>query len=185
MEQQYYGYGAEFNPNGKGMFYPAYMSLEDLQDFAYTFMKQLLGSIVYAEAKAAKIDGGLGLAWEIHEFSEDPDSKKEVWLSRKYSFSMEASWKISMLKDHWLSGGYAPRCQDMDHGLTELQKATTKLQEALKAKYYDRSTNPLQNKYLKNSNWTNILSISLRSFGQQPPKKDRGTKRIRDFAKFS
>src|ERR1700754_860786 len=94
-----YAYSGEFSPNGNGIFYPAYMPLEDLTKFAFEFVHQLLGAPEYAEVKVSRVDGGLGLSWQILEFREDADDKKIVWLSRKYSFCMASSWKISMSKD--------------------------------------------------------------------------------------
>lgn len=180
-ENNEYGCGMEFRVNDNGAFYPAYMPKEDLQDLAWAFAKHIQGEIDYAEVKVAQIDDGKGLNWEIVEYSEDPHCK-QVWLSRKHTFSLWPSWRVCGFHDHWLSGR-TPRCEHMPAMEKDMQALVHQFLTGLATKYSTAELadlfSPQLDKHLRNRNWTNILSIGTRSFEEQNKRMKRFTKEIR------
>jgi hypothetical protein len=178
-----YSYGREFSINGNGIYYPSSMPLIELQKFAFNFTHQIISEVFYAEVKIVQTMDGKGLEWEISEFTEDSDNKKIVWLSRKYTFIIEPSWKVNLSYDHWYSGGVQERCQRNQYMDNRLQEVVMKLQDEIKTAYWSPSYYPRIDKYLKNRNWTNILSLGKRSFREQTVKKDNLTEGALKFAK--
>ncbi|WP_142685427.1 hypothetical protein [Chitinophaga polysaccharea] len=180
------GYGQEFRVNDNGVLYPAYLPQEDLQLLAYKFTSYLLGAIDRAEVKVVQTHDGKGLDWEITQFSEGADDKPKLRICRKYTLSLWPSWKVCGCHDHWLSY-LTPRCQYSDTLDRTMQVIVDEFRTELKHKYSDGHRKwffPQLDKYLRNRNWTNIISIYKKSFSQQPLKVDRRAKEIRDDAKW-
>ncbi|TKC60179.1 hypothetical protein FBD94_14800 [Pedobacter hiemivivus] len=178
-----YSYGHEFTINSNGIYYPSTMPLIELQKFASNFTHQIISEVFYAEVKIVQIMDGKGLEWEISEFTEDSGNKKIVSLSRKYTFIIDPFWKVSLSYDHWYSGGVKERCQPNEYLDNILQEVVIKLQSEIKTAHWSPSYSPRIDKYLKNRNWTNILSLSKRSFREQTVKKNNLTEGALKFAK--
>ena len=177
----YNEYGNEFRVNDNGIMYPAYMPLRYLRKMAERFIDLVAHTPDYAEVKVSKIHDGKGLSWELTVYSEDPVDKDQVWMSRKYTFDLYPAWKAIGFHDHWLSL-WTPRCEEMKRTDEEIQQLVTGIQAEMRAEYQDRSLHPQLDKDLRNSNWTNILSVSKRSFPTQAVKKDRMAREIRKNA---
>ncbi|MBC9912760.1 hypothetical protein [Chitinophaga varians] len=186
MSYEIYEYGNEFSINRSGLFYPAYMTKDQLNNFAFHFAREIIGELTYVEVKVAQIDDGKGLTWEFIEYAEDTSDKKIVWLWRKYTFSMYPSWKIGGYHDHWLSGR-TPRCQtalDTENTENRLQGIVNKIQQEMIVENNVIGYGPQLDRFLsKNRNWTHIITFCHRSFASQPRKINKMTKEIREYAK--